>query len=102
MGKNTMYITKQESTKIKIELAGEAIKKENDYRRKHNKAPAVVEGIMKELPIIRPSFIRVNQRSTVDSVTRSNKYLCGRLSVLCDVMRKHGIPYPWKAQEVSI
>ena len=79
-------ISKQDTTRIKIELAGAEIRKENKRRKKIDMEP------------ISPSFIGVSTRRMV---TQSNKILCGKLSVLCDTMRWNGITYPWRPQEVS-
>ena len=68
--RDDIHITKQESTRLKIELAGAALRREG----------------------VKPSFIGVSTRR---HVTQSNKYLCGKLSVLCGTMRENEIAYPW-------
>lgn len=91
--KYSHVISKQETTKLKIELSGDAIRAENKRRLKHNNSRAVSIGKTPPLPIIRPSFVGVSTRR---HVTMSNKYLCGQLSVLCDAMSHNGIQHPWR------
>lgn len=102
-------VTKQESTKLKIELAAEVIRHENTRRKKLNKKNkrAIKEGNASKLPILKPSFIGVSTRRATgiiggtSCVTQSNKFLCGKLSKLCAVMRKAGITYPWRESEAT-
>jgi hypothetical protein len=104
---------KRESTLLKIEMASEAIKKENTRRKKLNKkARKDFEKRGKEgrlLRIFSPAAVPTARRTpknmgrvmSMYSIVRSNKYLCGELSALCQVLRMAGLPYPWLDGEVA-
>lgn len=105
--RDTYDISKQGITATKIELAVQAIAEENKRRKKYNK------GLWRSkeaprLPMIRPSYARIHTRKARDEfggksgVMASNKYLCGRLSALCDALRMAGIRYPWRIQTGAV
>lgn len=108
MARHDIKIPKKEVTRLKIELAGAAIRAENDRRKEYNKSLTARIRKSSPLPMIRPSFVHTTRKPNfgdarnagpikgMDTIVLSNKYLCGKLSVLCDVMRENGIKYPWK------
>jgi hypothetical protein len=102
--RDTYDISKQGITATKIELAAAAIVEENKRRKKFNKGMWRKKDTP-QLPMLRPSHARIYTRRARDEhggssgVMASNKYLCGRLSELCKVMREAGIRYPWRTQE---
>ena len=95
-------ISKQEATLTKIEMAAVEIAKENKRRKRERHE--IGEIGMGPQPLC-PSYVptkahRDFKRGMITApdklIRASNKVLCGRLSVLCDVMRGAGIPYPWR------
>lgn len=99
----TYDISKQGITATKIELAAQAIVAENKRRRRHNKGLWRSKDTPR-LSMIRPAYARIHTRKSygafggTSGVMASNKYLCGRLSALCDTLRSAGIRYPWRTQ----
>ena len=99
-----IYIPKREVTQTKIQLASDAIRDENDKRRKINKKK-IAEGLEPKLPLIKHTFEHTARRQlfkkypgpikSMHTVVLSNKVLCGSLSRLCNTLRKYQIVYPW-------
>lgn len=103
-----MHATTQDITAHKIEMASDAIKAENNRRRKLNKKKSHIKlpdgrtFVANPMPMLRPSYQEVGTRRAIDKygykgkVIASKKFLVGRLGHLCQVMRDNDIAYPWR------
>lgn len=77
------HITKREGTLLKIELAQDALRE------------ARLSAPFKHTARKTPKRMAMGTKG-MDTIVRSNKYLCGILGEYCKAMRKHGIEYPWR------